>query len=198
METLHSIIQLIRPNCYSCSIDLKDAYYSVPVALEHQKFLRFIWRGFLYQYTCFTNELTSAPRKFTKLMKPVLSYLRTLGYINAIYIDDMYLQGSSAEECEENTLASLKLLQDLGFIINEKKSVIVPSQQIVMLGFVICSTTMTVRLTEQKANRVKRLCDDLLNVKRTTIRHLASVIGKICSSFPGVEHGQLYYRELEK
>ena len=35
IETLHSIVQLIRPNSFACSIDLKSAYYTVPVAPEH-------------------------------------------------------------------------------------------------------------------------------------------------------------------
>ena len=26
------------------SIDLQDAYYSIPIAEEHQKYLKFIWR----------------------------------------------------------------------------------------------------------------------------------------------------------
>ena len=131
-------------------------------------------------------------------MKPVLAHLRTLGYINAIYIDDMYLQGETIEECAENTATSLRLLQELGFIINQKKSVIVSSQQIVMLGFVICSRSMTVRLTEEKASKTKDLCLELLSMKQPTIRFLAQVIGKICSSFPGVEFGQMHYRELER
>ena len=27
------------------SVDLKDAYYSIPVAAEHRKFLMFQWQG---------------------------------------------------------------------------------------------------------------------------------------------------------
>ena len=27
------------------SIDLKDAYYSVPIGKDHQKFLKFEWKG---------------------------------------------------------------------------------------------------------------------------------------------------------
>ena len=32
MDTLHSILKLIRKNCWMASVDLKDAYYSCPVA----------------------------------------------------------------------------------------------------------------------------------------------------------------------
>ena len=36
MDTLQSILKLVTPGCYMATIDLKDAYYSVPVAQEHQ------------------------------------------------------------------------------------------------------------------------------------------------------------------
>ena len=95
METLESIITLMTPGCYMCSLDLKDAYYSVPVAPEHQKYLCFPWlddKGDrqIYAYTYFPNGLTSAPRDFTKLMKPPLSHLCLLGMTIAIYIDDIH------------------------------------------------------------------------------------------------------------
>ena len=36
MDTLETAIKLMRPGCYMTSIDLKDAYYSIPIAPEHQ------------------------------------------------------------------------------------------------------------------------------------------------------------------
>lgn len=71
MDTFENAIKIITKNCYMASIDLRHAYYSVPVATEHQKFLRFQWKGKIYQYTCLPNGISSAPRLFTKLMKPV-------------------------------------------------------------------------------------------------------------------------------
>ena len=41
METIHTATDLIKGNCYMASIDLRDAYYSVPVCKEHQKYLKF-------------------------------------------------------------------------------------------------------------------------------------------------------------
>ena len=86
MESLTCAIQLMKKNCYMASIDLTDAYYTVPVALEHRKYLRFFWRNRLFQYTCLPNGLASAPRYFTKLLKPVYSTLRSQGYLNVGYI----------------------------------------------------------------------------------------------------------------
>lgn len=85
MDTLQSVISLITPNCYMASVDLKDAYYSVPIAVSDQKYLKFKWGGKLYQFTCFPNGLAFCPRKFTKLMKPAYSVLITWAYKLTVY-----------------------------------------------------------------------------------------------------------------
>ena len=76
METLQSIIRLVEKNCYMASLDLKDAYYMVGVSPSHRKYLRFMWKDVLYQFTCLPNGLSSCPRKFTKLLKPPLTELQ--------------------------------------------------------------------------------------------------------------------------
>ena len=41
MDTLLSAMAMMRPNCFIVSVDLKDAYYSVPVYPEDYKYLKF-------------------------------------------------------------------------------------------------------------------------------------------------------------
>ena len=118
MDTLQSVISLTTPNCFMASVDLKDAYYSVPIAAAHQKYLKF---------TCFPNGFAFCPRKFTKLMKPAYAVLRQLGHINSPYIDDSYLQGGSYEECLANVLDTVKMFLSLGFILHPHKSVFTPT-----------------------------------------------------------------------
>ena len=69
METIKLILILVTPNCYMAKVDIKDAYYSVPILPEHQKYLKFYFRGILYQFTCLPNGICSCSRKFTKLLK---------------------------------------------------------------------------------------------------------------------------------
>jgi len=57
MDTLQSILKLISPECYMATIDLRDAYYTVPIE-EQRKYLRFCWKNKIYQYTCFPNGLS--------------------------------------------------------------------------------------------------------------------------------------------
>ena len=44
MDTFNAALSLISKNCYMASIDLKDAYYTVPIAEEHRKYLKFYWK----------------------------------------------------------------------------------------------------------------------------------------------------------
>ena len=67
MDTLQSAIRLMKQNCYMASVDLRVAYFSVPIDEDYQKFLSFSWRGQLSQFTCLPNGLSCAPRLFTKI-----------------------------------------------------------------------------------------------------------------------------------
>ncbi|KZR97134.1 Uncharacterized protein APZ42_008163, partial [Daphnia magna] len=69
MEGIDNLKYLIRNNDYLVKLDLQDAYFLVPVVKEHQKFLKFFWKGIIYQYGCLPFGLSSAPRVFTKVMK---------------------------------------------------------------------------------------------------------------------------------
>ena len=57
MDTLHSILKLVRKNCWMASVDLKDAYYSCPVALRNQKYLKFSWKSQLYKYCMYVFQM---------------------------------------------------------------------------------------------------------------------------------------------
>lgn len=197
METLKNVLSLVQRNCYFAKIDLKDAYYSIPVAIQSRKFLRFTWRGVLYQYTCVPNGLGVAPRNYTKLMKPVFSTLRKLGHINVTYIDDSLLQSDTYGDCIRNIEDTITLVDRLGLTVHPEKSMLVPTQCIEFIGFLINSVDMTVRLTPHKADAIVTLCLRLLRRKEITIREFAQLIGKLVASEPGVMYAPLYYKVLE-
>ena len=83
MDTLEADISMMKPGCFMASVDLKDAYYTVPIHPSHQKYLKFCFNGVLYQYTCLPNGLASAPRIFTKLVNPVYATPRSIGHLNS-------------------------------------------------------------------------------------------------------------------
>ena len=142
------------------SIDLKDAYYSIPIAPDYRKYLKFIWKDELYAFNSFPMGLSSSPRIFTKLLKPFFSALRSqFGHTCLGYIDDssLYL-GESYLEREEATLYAVELFISLGFIIHPEKSIVIPTQVLDFLGFTLNSILMTVFLTDKKDDKILQLC----------------------------------------
>ena len=197
MEGLHLAIQMMTPGCYMASIDLKDAYYAVPIAEEHRKYLKFMFKGQLYRFKCFVNGLAPCPRIFTKLLKVPFSHLRKDGHLSVAYIDDTFLQGEDIEDCQKNIRDTVCLLSDLGFVIHPEKSVLEPTQEIEFLGFLLNSVSMRVSISEHKANKIKALCLNLIETKTPSIREVAKVVGSLVACFPGVLYGPLYYRRID-
>ena len=98
MDSLDHVLPLITPGCWFASLDLMNAYFSVPICPADRKWLRFRWYGRVYHYTCLPQGLTLAPRVFTKLLKPVLGHLRSVGITAIIYIDDCLIIAPSEAE----------------------------------------------------------------------------------------------------
>jgi hypothetical protein len=61
METLTTILGVTFPGHWLASVDLKDAYFHVPIRAEHHKYLRFMWQGTVYQFQALPFGLSSLP-----------------------------------------------------------------------------------------------------------------------------------------
>ena len=197
METLKAALTLVKPYAFFGSLDLRQAYYSLPIHRCSRKFLRFIWDGIIYEYSALANGLSSGPRIFSKLLKPMYAALRKLGHANVAYIDDSFLQSDTYEDCVRNISDTLQLADDLGFTVHKSKSVVVPTQQIVFVGFLLCSVSMTVKLPPEKCQGLIELCKEILGAKTITIRKFAQLIGKCVAAEPGVQYAVLYYKTME-
>ena len=116
MEGLHCLKYVLQKGGYMCKVDLKEAYFSVPLHKDSRKLVRFLWLGNFYQFLCLCFGLGPAPRIFTKLFKVPISVLRRLMIMVIIYLDDLLI-------LENITMARdsvIFLLQHLGFVINLK------------------------------------------------------------------------------
>ena len=198
MDTIHAALKLMRPGCFMASVDLKDAYYSIPISVEDHNFLKFEWQGNYFRFTCLPNGLASAPRLFTKVFKPIYAHLRSLGHFCMGHIDDSFLMGYTFASCEDNIWETTNTFLNLGFVIHPSKSVLIPTQELEFLGFLLNSNSMTIRLPPRKATTVRQACENLLTQSNPTIREVAQVIGLLVSSLPGVQFGELHYRHLER
>ena len=197
MDTLASVLKLVTKNCFCAKLDIKDAYYSVNIQNKDRKFFRFYFDGTLYEFCALAQGYRDAPRLFTKILKIPLAHLRTLGHISVGYLDDIYLQGDTYEECKTNVIETAHLLDKLGFTIHEKKSIMMPSKTMEFLGFSINTEEMLVRPTDKKTEKIRRVCYNLLKTKKSTIRQLAEVIGNLVAIGPGNSYAPAFYKRME-
>ena len=123
--------------------------------------------------------------------------MRKAGHSSTSYIDDCVLVSLTEKECKQNIEETVSLTLNSGFVVHPTKSVLSPTQRILFLGFWLDSNTMKVKLKENKAAEIKRLCLKLLKKETITIQKLAQVVGKMVSSFPWVPYGQMYFRHCD-
>ena len=172
------------------SIDLKDAFYSVPVHKNHQAYLTFFVEEYL-KFVCMPNGYGTAMRIFTKISKILFSILREKGFLSVVYAGDSYLQGDDYEGCYSNVLNPIEILRSLGFTIHQDKSKFIPIKCINYLGFILNSVQMTISFTLKKKEK-NVVTEDLV-----TIRFLSKLIRNLVAASPAVTLGPFYYRALE-
>ena len=98
MESLH-VLCLIQPGVWMGSVNLKDAYYSIPVHQAYKRYFTCYWQGRFYEYNRMPNGYAQAPLLFTKILKHPVAMLRMHGLLSVVYFDDSYLQGDSYSGC---------------------------------------------------------------------------------------------------
>ena len=197
MDTLEAALNLVNKDAYMCSVDWKDAYYTVPVDQQYRKYLKFRWRDKWYCYTAMPNGLCSAPRLFTKLTKVLLSALRKQGHQIVAYIDDCLIVGFTQQDCRLSVSATAEISEKAGFILHPEKSILEPTQNIVFLGVVIDSVSMTVYLTMERKAKLQQLVCVAINKVKLSIQAFAELIGTMVASFPAVEYAKLFYRRCD-
>ena len=76
------------------------------------------------------------------------------------------------------------LLDNLGFTVHDKKSVLIPTKEITFVGFIFNSADMTVRLPLEKKESILKLCLSINKRSHITIREFSRFIGKVVATEP--------------
>ena len=166
MEVMHLIKDLLLKH-FLIKVDLKDAYFGITLDESSRKYIRFQWEGNLYEFLCLCFGLGPAPLIFTKFLKIPIALLRRIN-VTIIFLD-MLVIAQILKEISQAKETLIFLLQNLGFVINFKKSQL-PVKEIEFLGLVINSVNMTLALPQGKV---------LVASPKTTIMELTKLLGKL-------------------
>ena len=196
MQTFNDARNIIDKDDFLIKIDLKSAYDSVPIHRESRKYLQFSFNNEIFQFRGFPNGLSEAPKFFTKLTKPLLSYAHKLGIKLVMYIDDILVAYRDKAGLLEQASVIIQLLMYLGFVINENKSILVPCKSLDFLGYQINSSTMEFRITEERILQILGKCERLMRGTYSA-RKVASLTGLLQFAIKAIPIGALYFRSLQ-
>ena len=199
MDTLTSVLNLVKQGDWAISLDLKDAYMHIPIFKNHRKYLRFcVKKGQYLQFKALPFGPTSAPRIFTKVVAVVAAHLRSLGIRLIIYLDDWFLLNQSKTQLISDRETVLNLLTKIGFIINLKKSSLTPTQKITYIGAMF---HLDLGLVLPTPERVTKLVSAALNMTNLQVyaeaRDFLHLLGLMSSCIEIIPNARLHMRPIQ-
>lgn len=201
METIKSAVELLFPHCYMVCVDLKDAYYHIPIHPDFQKYLRVAVkmgeRTLHFQYKALPFGIKIAPRIFTKIVSEMTAHLRESEGIIVPYLDDFLLVGESIQGVQKQLKRTLDVMKNLGWIVNREKSSLIPSKRQKFLGIILDSEVQKSFLPVEKVKVLQDLSLSLRALPATTIRKAMSLLGLFTAAIPAVPWAQIHSRPLQ-
>jgi hypothetical protein len=199
MESLHNELgDIVRRGDKLLTTDITKAYYCLAMHPDAQRYLGWEWKGKFYMPTCLVFGLSTAPRVFTKIMRPMMAFMRSLAVRVLGMIDD-YLWAEQPENIARVKQAVLAVLPGLGWTLNDKCE-LTPQDEVLMLGMLINAKLFQVRAPEKK---VKAAVGDMeLAVLKheaqqpITIQLLQRITGRLMSMMLAFGGTRVFTRDL--
>jgi hypothetical protein len=188
-ENIQVISSIVNENDLFVTLDLKDGFYHVPVAEEHQTYLGFQWKKQYYCWKRLPFGLNASPYFFAKTLKPVLTYVRSHGLRTALYVDDWFL-AAQPNNIEDHKTFLISILESLGWTINYKKSSLNPEPSKTWIGYIISSCNQTCDNTRSDPvicippDRIRKVRRDIVRALRKNwvqAKALARIAGQCVS-----------------
>ena len=144
----------IKLSCCSwfCKIDLRSAFYAVPLPRTLQKASTFAFNNARFQFKVLPMGIFLVPYILQTILKSLLGWYLFCVWI---HLDDLLIYAHSFEEIVRWRGIIVKLLREAGFIINTNKSVLRPTNTISYCGLRISGSTFD--LASDKLLVVKKL-----------------------------------------
>ena len=113
------------------------------------------------------------------------------------YLDDWLIRSQSQEEAQVNTQAVVDLTQSLGWIINQEKSELKPTQVFSFVGYEYHLDSALIKPTQERWLKLQDLILRLKSKRVLTARCFMSLIGLLASMEKMVLEGRLHMRPFQ-
>ena len=197
METVASVLLSVREGDFLASLDLKDAYFQIPIHGSSRKLLRFMSEGTVYQFKALCFGLSTAPQVFTRVFAAVSAWAHARGIRLLRYLDDWLVLSSSEKKAKESIRELLSLCRTLGIVINEKKSDLVPSQSAKYLGMTIDTGAGKVFPSLARVEKFLAVAERFCSMQSPPAQLWQVILGHLASLERLVPHGRLRMRSLQ-
>ncbi|VDI82662.1 Hypothetical predicted protein [Mytilus galloprovincialis] len=198
MDSLSTVLNVVKQGDWAISLDLKDAYMHIPVFQKHRQYLRFCVKNSpCLQFSALPFGPTSAPRVFTKVVSVVAAHLRAQGIRLVVYLDDWFLVNQSSLMLVQDREIVLNLLVKLGFIINLKKSSLTPTQKITYIGALFHLDLGIVMPTQERVLKLQKTVKVMNLKKHATARDFLHLLGIMASCIEMIPYARLHMRPIQ-
>ena len=109
-------------------------------------------------------------------------------------LDGMLIMHHNQEQLQQMVQLISQLFKGLGLLVNHKKSLLIPMQQLEFLGFGICSQTMQISIPLEKLWKIQQDASQLMTQQIVSIREIACFVGAMIWAIPTAP---LHYRALQ-
>jgi len=197
METPISIRGALHPGHWTFSIDLKDAYFHVPIHPASRKYLRMELCGKVYQFRALPFGVSSAPWLFTKVMAEVkqIAHLRSLSLFQ--YLDDWLGESPDRRTCSNRAKDLVQLCTHLGLIVNLEKSELEPQQVFTFIGVRFNLRVAVVSPTLENISKIHTAVTAFASKPSQPAVRWQSVIGILGAQERYVPFGRFHLRPLQ-
>ena len=197
METVASVLLSVREGHFLASLDLKDAYFQIPIHPSSRKLLRFTSEETVYQFRALCFGLSTAPQVFTRVFTAVSAWAHSHGIRLLRYLDDWLVLSSSEREAKQSVQSLLSLCRTLGIVINKKKSDLVPSQTAKYLGMTIDTEAGKVFPSLARVEKFLTVAESFCTMAASPAQLWQVILGHLASLERLVPHGHLRMRSLQ-
>tara|TARA_R110002050_G_C8946231_1_gene512990 strand:+ start:1128 stop:2876 length:1749 start_codon:yes stop_codon:yes gene_type:complete len=179
-KTKKDFRMMLQQGDYMAKTDIKKAFWTIPIQARHRKYLKFRWRGKLYQYRVVPFGLSCASHALRLLTLPLIRKARKRGIRIVMYADDILVMHQDKKKAEEQLRWIMKQFMEVGYIMNEEKTTKVPDTRMEFLGLTYDSRTMTMSTPASKVRDIRKMARRIIkDPEGIRLRPLQSLVGKI-------------------
>lgn len=194
-KSVDTVSDQMSSNCYMAVTDITAAYRSVLVRPSDRTHQGLVWnldgQDQYIQDNCLSFGTRVAPYVFNSITDSVSRYLMAHGVFCVNYLDDFLVMGADYQTCREAQLFLHATLRSLGFYISYKK-VRSPSRIQIYLGVELDSTTMQLRLPQEKLDKLYVELDFFSGRRRATKKQLQRLCGVLAHCSTLVRGGRTF------